>query len=763
VQAATQETDAAATPETAPPRARRRPPAELLWILATALVATLVAIVDLKLWKMDPHVPIFDISGDGTYYMATIKDVVEHGWFWHNPDLGAPFGQANYDFPAPFGDLAHYLIVSVLAVVLNDHVLVFNAFFLLCFPLIAVVAFAVMRDLGADRAPALACAVLFAFLPYHLLRNESHLFLTSYYAIPLAVWLAMTIAEGRTLLDRAAKRRTLLVVFVCFVAGAASNYYAVFALTVLALVVPVAALAHRSRRVALQGIAVIALVGATFLLCHSPAIIYPMTHGANDAVAQRQPAESELFGLKLAYMVIPRPGHRLGFMSRRGERYFATTALRAEGFDPSLGTMATLGLVAAFVVLLSTGIARGGASLRRRRIGAAGAVAVAAFVIGTVGGISSLIAYELSPQVRAWNRLSLVIAFAALLALALLLTALGDRLRARGRPAWLAMVAAAAVGIVGILDQTTPADAPAYDQIAAAWKADDAFAKTMQDRFPAGTEVLQLPYMAYPENGTEVGVGDYDLFRGYLHTHGLKWTYGAIHGRPSDWLAQQQQLAPAQVATAAAAAGFGAVYVDRAGYADGGAAVSAALETLAGPGNSGRGADGRLQFFDLRPAAARLAARTTPAERARLRDALVYPVMVGFGTGVSYQEMEGTAPFRWASADARLTLDNPLKGTRSVTFSAHLIGGGTAPSTVTFTMPDGSHSTVTVDATGKNVHIPLRVKQGRSTMRLQTAGPAAPNPPGNVRDLRLRIQEQRIDYAPLAAGRLARYVAAATP
>jgi phosphoglycerol transferase len=757
---AAQETDAA--PHVAAARTRRRPPAELLWVLATALVATIVAVIDLKLWKMDAHVPIFDPSGDGNYYLATIKDVVEHGWFWHNPDLGAPVGQANYDFPAPFGDLAHYLIVSVLALVLNDHVLVFNAFFLLCFPLIAVVAHVVMRDLGADRLPALVCGVLFAFLPYHLLRNEAHLFLTSYYAIPLGVWLAMTIAEGRTLIDRSARRATLLVVAVCLVAGAASNYYAIFTLCVLVFVVPVAALAHRSWRVALQGAAVMALVGASFLLCHSPAIVYPMTHGANEAVAQRTAGESEVFGLKLAYMVIPRPEHRIDFLARRGQRYFATTPLRSEGFNSSIGLAATLGLAAALAALLATGIA-GAASLLRRRIAAAGAVALVAFVVGTVGGVSTLIALELSPEVRAWNRLSLVVAFAGLLALALALTALADRLRLRGRPAWVAMVAAAAVGLLGLLDQTTPSDAPAYPAIAAAWKVDDDFAQQMQDRFPAGTQVLQLPYMAYPENGTLIRVGDYDLFKGYLHTHGLRWTYGAIHGRPADWLAQHADLPVQQLAVAAAAAGFGAVYVDRGGYADGGAAVTSALGTVAGPGRSGRSADDRLQFFDLRPAAARLAGTITPAERAAVSAALLHPVVLDFGDGVSYQEMEGPTPYRWAAADARMTFDDPLAGTRTVTFTAHLFGGGATPSTVTFTLPDGSRHVETVDAAGKLVSFPLRLRQGRSTLRMQTSGPAAPHPPDNDRDLRLRIQEHSLTYAALAADRLARYVAAATP
>ncbi len=737
---------------------------ELLWILATGFVAIAVVIVDLRLWKMDAHVPIFSSDGDASYYLASIKGVLEHGWFWRNPDLGAPFGQANFDFAAPFGDVMHYVIVRILGVVLGDPVVVFNAFFLLCFPLIAVTAFAVMRNLGAARAAALVAAVLFTFLPYHLLRNEAHLFLTSYYAIPLIVWLVVAVAEGRQLVSRAAPRRTLAVVAICLVAGAASNYYAVFALLVLLTVIPVAAIARRSRRIAVQGAAVTALVGLSFALCHSPAIIYPLNHGSNDRVAKRQPAESELFGLKLAYMVIPRPQHRVGFMARRGKVYFATTALRSEGFEPSLGTVATLGLLAAIITLLATGIAGKAVSIRRSRIAIAGTVAFAAFVIGTVGGISSLIAYEITPQVRAWNRLSLVIAFAALLAVALLLTAFADRLRARGRAAGIvATVVIAIVGVGGIFDQTSSADAPDYAAVEAAWKVDDDFAAAMQQRFPAGTKILQLPYMSYPENGSVVGVGDYDLFKGYVHTKGLRWTYGAVRGRASDWMAQHPALAPDQLAVASAAAGFGAVYLDRAGYADSGASVAAALGALSGPGTAAQSANGRLQFFDLRPAAARLAQHTTPAERARVSNALIYPVAVAFGDGFSYQENDAGVPFRWAGTDARLTLDNPLRGTRTVRFHARLFGGQATPSTVTFTLPDGSRRTAAVDHSGRTVGFPMRLQQGDSTLRLQTDGPAAPHPPNNVRDLRLRVVEQRIDYAPLEPRRLARYVAAVTP
>ena len=758
-------TTAAPPQESAPeaaPRPRRRRRTELLWALATALLALAIATVDLELWDADAHIPFFGASGDIAYHLTTVKDIAgDHGWFWHNDALGAPFGQDNYDFAAPFGDTAHYAIVWVLGLALGDPAVVLNAFFLLGFALIAVLAYAVLRDLGAARPPALVAALLFAFLPYHTIGNQHHLFLTAYYAIPPAIWLVVIVAEGRRVFDRAARGRTAGLVAACVLVGAASSHYAVFALLVLATVVPVAAVARRSRRIALQGAAVAALVAGSLVLAHAPALVHQ--NGAADDVAMRQPGESELLGLKLADMVIPRDTHRIDFLARRGAQYSAKTPIRAAGFSPALGSVATVGLAGALIVLLTTGMSGAAASRRRSRVAIAGAVALMSFLIGTIGGGSSLIAFEISPQVRAWNRLALFIAFAALLAVALALTAFGDRLRARGSPAWAAGVVAAVVGVAGILDQTSPHDAPDHAKVAAAWNVDADFGDAMQARLPSGTKVLQLPYMSYPEHGSIHGLGDYDLFKGYVHTDGMRWTYGAIRGRPSDWLASRQTLAPEQLAAAAAAAGFDAVYLDRAGYPDNGAAVAAALETVTGPGTSATSKDGRLTFFDLRPAAARLAGGTSAAERMQLADALLYPVLLGFGDGFSQQETADGLPFRWAGRDARLTLDNGFPGTRIVTFSTQLFGGTAAPSKVTLTLPNGASRTITTTAAGMAARVPLRLEEGHATLRLQTEGAPARPPPGDVRDLRLRVVDPKIEYAPLAPHRLARYAAAATP
>ncbi len=735
----------------------RRPPwlRELVWILATALVATLLTVVDLELWRASASVPISGAYNDTSFFLSTVKDVVEHGWFWHNPDLAAPFGQSNLDFAASFGDTGHYVIIRALAFVLGDPVVVFNAFYLLCFPLIAVMAFVVLRDLGSARLPALVAGVLFAFLPYHLFRHQNHLFLAAYYAVPLGVWLVIALAEGRTLLDRADRRRTLLTLAACVVVASASNYYAVFTMLALVLVVGLAALAWRSRAMAVQGALVLAAIGVVFALCHAPPVIHVAKHGRDPAVAVRSPGESEAFGLKLAQMVIPRPDHRIGLLARRGESYREQTPLRAEDFSPSLGVVATVGLLVALLALLMTGLGDRGLSLRRRRISLAGAVALVCFLVGTVGGISALIAFELSPQVRGWNRISLFIAFAALLVVALGLTALGERLRDRGRPAWVAGAVAVLVGAIGILDQTSPHDAPGYQVHIPNWRADEAFVHGMEAGLPDGTAVLQLPYVPFPESGPVNGMLDYDLFKGYLHSEHLRWSYAATRGRPEDWQDDARDLTPEALASAATAAGFGAVYVDRAGYADNGAAVIDALTKATGAAPAGVSSEGRLAYYDLRPLAARVASKSTPAQRGAIRDALLHPATAAYGIGFSFGEVADGVPFRWAGPRATLRLGNPLDRSRRVRLTAALTGPAPAPSTVTVALPGAAPQTIRAGADGASLDVVVDVPAGGADVVLSTAGPAAPVAAGApVRDMRLRVADPKLRDEVLTEDRL---------
>jgi hypothetical protein len=64
----------------------------------TAMVAAIVsAALVLELWRSDLRVP-FAYSSDALFVEAVTKNL-EHGWYYANPSLAAPFGQELYDFP----------------------------------------------------------------------------------------------------------------------------------------------------------------------------------------------------------------------------------------------------------------------------------------------------------------------------------------------------------------------------------------------------------------------------------------------------------------------------------------------------------------------------------------------------------------------------------------------------------------------------------------------------------------------------------------
>src|SRR4029077_13477918 len=111
--------------------------------LATVLGLLCVVV---KLWRADLGIP-FNYTGDATSGLTVIKNVIDNGWYNQNPNLGAPFGQELYDFPLGSDNL-NVLLIRGLDVFSSSSAVVFNLFFLLTFPLVALTALLVLRQLG---------------------------------------------------------------------------------------------------------------------------------------------------------------------------------------------------------------------------------------------------------------------------------------------------------------------------------------------------------------------------------------------------------------------------------------------------------------------------------------------------------------------------------------------------------------------------------------------------------------------------------------
>src|SRR5207249_7101548 len=100
-------------------------------------------------------------------------------------------------------------IVRLIGLVVPDSILAFNLFFLLTFPITTLIALFVLRRFGLSYGPALVASLLYAFLPYHLLRN-CQLFFAAYYLVPLMVLVIVWLQRDEFLVVRDAEKPRLL-------------------------------------------------------------------------------------------------------------------------------------------------------------------------------------------------------------------------------------------------------------------------------------------------------------------------------------------------------------------------------------------------------------------------------------------------------------------------------------------------------------------------------------------------------------------------
>jgi phosphoglycerol transferase len=616
--------------------------------LLAAAASVLFAAWVLRLWRGGLGIPLrYSPVDDTKFYLMLVKGITEHGWYSSNPSLGAPFGQQLTDYPQGADSLS-LLLIRLLAVFSSNPALIINLLFLGTFALCAFTAHLVMRALGISALSSGLAAVLFSLLAYHFFRGESHLLLSAYYAVPLAAYLFLRVLGSGTLFARRAAAspgivrwasgRTALTVAMCVVVGSDNLYYATFAVVILAVAVLIAALLRR-RPSAIQGLLVAALIVATVGVNLAPSLAYRARHGTN-AVLERSLAgnesSNEAFGLRLSNLLLPAPAARIAPLREVTEEYDRAIAPGyCEACYASLGTVGDGGFLwlTLCAVLAIFGVPA--LTARRRLLRDAAIGAWLAIALGAVGGLGSLLELLLTPDIRAWNRISVLVAFFSLLCIGVLLDALRRRLGVQRHGGALGVIALAGILFFGVYDQTSDSYIPPYRSTARQWRSDQELVREIEATLPAGASVFELPYVPFPEGYPETPVSDavatyatkYEPLRGYLHSKYLRWSYGAIKGRPSDWPAALSGQPLPYVLAAAGAAGFTGLWVDPAGFEP---ANSARLHTALRATLGERGLvspDGDLWFFDMRPYLVRLARKHTAAEAALLRQRSLHPLI----------------------------------------------------------------------------------------------------------------------------------------
>lgn len=533
------------------------------------------------MWTVEAWRVALDYSGDSLEILTRIKAASEGDTWPMLPQvihrLGAPWGAHWNSYPTP----DKFLILALGGLTrLVGLEMAANLAMLLATVSSGLAFYFVARRLGARFEWAMMGAVLFAYTYSVFDRGLAHLLLLFTWTVPLgllACWLI-----GR----RAPMRWRSPAAWGCLAIAAslgASNPYNLFFWGQLLILSMIAQYFRGRQRVNLQvGAACVAVAGLGFFVVNAEFWLY--TKSGAVPLLVRNYAGTEVYALKMVEMFVPPTSHNWDWMAFFGFRYGRWTNWRGEVFLPYLGMVGMVGFVWLWVDAarqLLRGRSPSGWSIQAGWM----------LAYGTMGGITNLVALYLGFNLfRATNRISVFISCIVLLFVVNKLTGLTSKVR----PVWSYVLAAILTGI-GAMDQIPKAyPAQRRAQVTKAIQADSDFGRRLEKSLHPGTLVFQLPVMGFPEVNPPHLMSDYEHFRPYLHTSTLHFTYGGVKLRArTRWQHDLEKLPPAELVKRLESHGFGALYINRRGFKDGGASVLGTLRDR-GYSNVIEGEDGQV-------------------------------------------------------------------------------------------------------------------------------------------------------------------------
>jgi len=576
------------------------------WAASAVLLAVLVAGLwcfttgrtSLEAWR----VPV-DYSDDALFTLGTLR-AAQDGHLLpvgpiEVPELGAPHVAGWNGFLRQHKP--QYWLAGRLARAIGLFPAA-NLLVLLTTVLAALAFLAVSRYFRARPEWALAGACAFALSPFFFYRSLSHITLSNYWPIPLAI-LVVTWAFGRNGLAPGS-RRFWVAAAITLVAGLHNLYYAALLAQFLGLACLSQWLVRREGRAALGALALLVVLFAA-VLADNANLLLQLASEKPTALVVRPYGNLERYALKPIELLLPIGGGSIVPWRAAGATYLGKALVRGELGSVYLGMA---GVAALLALVMQT--ARAVLSRPTRPLPATALALVWIFAHSVVGGLNGLLGLTGFVWLRASGRYSIWI-----LALVLVWGVLAISRTALGRHRAASVVAAAIAGAMTLADQLPPRTrAGAIREMGNRVASDAAFARSLEAALPAGAMLFQLPVVDFPEGKPILAASDYEHLRPYLHARQLRFSYGSDKGRPQDaWQRRVESLEPAPMAEALERIGFAGIVVNRKAYPDGAQELREALA-----------AAGRLEGWES-PDRDFLFVRLTPEPSPQPPDAVLPP------------------------------------------------------------------------------------------------------------------------------------------
>jgi hypothetical protein len=470
-------------------------------------------------------------------------------WNLHVDRLNAPFGADWNDYPHteklifyPWGLLQRLISVGSAA---NVFVLIAHLGSGLAFVWCA-------RRMGRSAGAAYAGGMLFAFSHFIVGRALGHVNVSIVWHIPLLLYLTLRLATREGVPGQNIRRGSYGV---ALATSFMNPYYPPLAVQLLALGT-LRSFLQKRRAMARFGLALVLLVGCSFVAGQLNVYIRAWTAGPNSAFEGRSLEAIRIWALRLPDLFLPGSHPITAWQTFARKHYFDAGNSISENSFAFLGIVGCPLLVGLVVVSLTAGL-RG----EFRRVPWQAWIVLYVLLFALSGGLDYLIGSLGITWLRAVNRYSIVIQCLVLF----WGCDMADRIR---QPSlrYGTLVGAGALALFELFGTRSPEHARQLKEVAAKVDSDLEFGRALEDKLPKAAAVFELPVMPFPESVEILKMKDGEHFRPYLWTRALRFSYGTHKGRPREaWQTYAEQLPARDMVRYLGDHGFQAVLVNRKG------------------------------------------------------------------------------------------------------------------------------------------------------------------------------------------------------
>lgn len=476
-----------------------------------------------------------------------------------NPLLGYPWGQDWSHFPAL--DFLNRFELFVLGIWFEPVVAV-NVLTVLGFFLIPVLAYAVLRNLRVSRLFSSLAAISISLLPYHF--DFEHPMLNNYWAIPVGLFWLSTLMNSDGFLNSYPRALRWLSLLAALIVGLQNSYYAIFFLIlgILGLAfcarTPLRGLSLRFRSVvfATAVSSFLAYQVVVRLLREIPAISGSATRSVEESFTWGGKFSS-LFNISGDSLLAQNPVNRKladGLVTSNWTGLIA-------GYNAAV--VAASIVSALFILWLLFG--RGQASIAESNSVSRARSWVALWLVGvalfTTSGLGVVFAALVTPQLRVWQRISVVVAMLSLTVAAILASSLARKLR-NGGTIQRRFLHPALIGGVVLLALDPLTGSIPYPVDSRTPTALREFVSVGEEKLNPDCPILTIPTQAFPEVTPRGTMNAYDQLLPYLYSDSWRYSYGAISGQLGSRWFNRLSVNPSALAEEAKSLGFCAILVD---------------------------------------------------------------------------------------------------------------------------------------------------------------------------------------------------------